>query len=180
MDRITKFVIGYAIMLILIAQVASWANPRQAVNESDGFIEDTIVEDPESEYVEFDMFSSKIPTAYEYLTVCALYGITDAEIVFAQSCLESGHFRSDQFRNKNNHLGIRMNGKYKDFDHWSECLKIYAEKVQYKKRKGEDHYAFLKRIGYAEDPDYINKVKRQVSANRKKYAEDFERFDSEP
>ncbi len=32
--------------------------------------------------------------------------------------------------------------------------------IEYKLKDGENYYDFLKRIGYAEDPDYIAKVKR--------------------
>lgn len=176
MDRLTKIVIGYAALLFLMAAVSSFGYPQQTDTVPEIAEVDTITEVQEPEFV---MFTSKIPTVYEYLTICELYGVTDPEIVFAQSCLESGHFRSEQFQNKNNHLGIRVDGKYKYFTHWSECLKAYKEKVQNKKRIGEDHYTFLRRIGYAEDPNYINKVKRQVRSNRKRYGKDFEKFYSE-
>lgn len=109
-----------------------------------------------------------------YFAVCEFYNISDPEIVYAQSCLESGHFTSVRFRNHANHLGIKAGKKYASYGYWAECLKAYADKVQYRKRPGEDHYAFLKRIGYAEDPVYINKVKSVVKSNRKRNKSFFE------
>ena len=48
-------------------------------------------------------------------------------------------------------------GSYYEFDRWEESVKAYKDYVQYK-YKGGDYLLFLKRIGYAEDPDYIVKV----------------------
>lgn len=31
--------------------------------------------------------------------------------------------------------------------------------IQYRLRENEDYYSFIQRIGYAEDPNYISKVK---------------------
>ncbi len=104
-----------------------------------------------------------------YLDVCEFYSISDAEIVYAQSCLESGHFTSTRFKNKNNHLGIKRGSGYASYDSWTECLKDYSDRVGYKKKEGENHYAFLRRIGYAEDTEYISKVQAVVRTNRRRY-----------
>ena len=110
-----------------------------------------------------------------YFAVCELYKISDVEKVYAQSCLESGHFTSKRFKSANNHLGIKAGNRYASYDNWTQCLKAYADKVQYKKKKGEDHYAFLTRIGYAEDQEYISKVKSVVRSNRKRNRGFFEK-----
>jgi hypothetical protein len=104
-----------------------------------------------------------------YLDVCSFYNISDAEIVYAQSCLESGHFSSPGFKEKNNHLGIKKGSRYASYNNWAECLKDYFDRIEYKKKEGESHYAFLTRIGYAEDGEYIAKVKSIVRSNRKRY-----------
>ena len=52
---------------------------------------------------------------------------------------------------------------YYSFDHWEESVIAYRDKVQYKHRDGEGYYSFLKRIGYASAPDYINKVREIAS-----------------
>lgn len=111
-----------------------------------------------------------------YFAVCELYKISDAEKVYAQSCLESGHFTSKRFRTANNHLGIKAGKHYASYDNWTQCLKAYTDKVQYKKRDNENHYAFLTRIGYAEDQEYISKVKSVVRSNRKRNREFFEKL----
>ena len=109
-----------------------------------------------------------LPLSLEnYLDVCDFYSITDPEIVYAQSCLESGHFKSDCFKKRNNHLGIMRGNDYATYDNWVACLKDYSNRVAYKKKEGEDHYAFLARIGYAEDENYVSKVKSVVCSNRK-------------
>lgn len=114
-------------------------------------------------------------TLDNYLDVCELYGISDAEIVYAQSCLESGHFRSKRYKEKRNHLGIRAGKSYAEYNYWTLCLKAYADKVAYRKKKNENHYDFLLRIGYAEDPEYVSKVKSVVKYNRKKHKSVWER-----
>lgn len=42
---------------------------------------------------------------------------------------------------------------------WEESVKAYRDYVQYKYKKG-NYYDFLNRIGYAEDKEYIGKVRR--------------------
>ena len=113
-----------------------------------------------------------------YFDVCEFYGITDAEIVYAQSCLESGHFSSSVYRKKNNHLGIRRKSGYVSYPDWTACLKDYSDKVARRKRDGEDHYAFLTRIGYAEDGEYVSKVKSVVLGNRKRHRNAFGNVES--
>ena len=39
--------------------------------------------------------------------------------------------------------------------------------IQYRLRENEDYYQFLTRIGYAEDPQYITKVKGIVKRYEK-------------
>ena len=74
-------------------------------------------------------------------------GITNQRYVVAV-CLEC-----------NNLFGLRRpsDGSYYEFDRWEESVKAYKDYVQYK-YKGGDYLLFLKRIGYAEDPDYLVKV----------------------
>ena len=59
----------------------------------------------------------------------------------------------------NNLFGLRRpsDGSYYEFENWEESVRAYKKYVQYK-YKGGDYLLFLKRIGYAEDPDYIIKV----------------------
>jgi hypothetical protein len=86
-------------------------------------------------------------------------GITNQRYVVAQALLETGYFTSRVCLECNNLFGLRRpsDGSYYEFDRWEESVKAYKEYVQYK-YKGGDYLLFLKRIGYAEDPDYIVKV----------------------
>lgn len=87
------------------------------------------------------------------------HGIKYPKIVLAQAILETGHFRSRVCNVHNNLFGLRHSKGYYSFDHWEESVIAYKNKVQYKHRDGEGYYSFLKRIGYASTPDYINKVR---------------------
>ena len=86
-------------------------------------------------------------------------GITNQRYVVAQALLETGYFTSRVCLECNNLFGLRRpsDGSYYEFDRWEESVKAYKDYVQYK-YKGGDYLLFLKRIGYAEDPDYLVKV----------------------
>ena len=80
------------------------------------------------------------------------------EIVTAQAILETGHFKSYSCKTRHNLFGLKYNHKYLIFDHWKESCDAYLSKIQYKYKEG-DYYMFLKNLGYAKDPNYINKIK---------------------
>ena len=96
------------------------------------------------------------------LTIPNLYkeiirnGILYPKIVLAQAILETGWFRSSVCRNKHNLFGLTnpRTGKYYEFNHWTESVRAYYTKVQYK-YKGGNYLFWRDEIGYAEDPDYI-------------------------
>lgn len=82
-------------------------------------------------------------------------------IVLAQAKLESNNFKSLLTKSHNNFLGIKKNNEYVKYDSWNHCITDYKNRVQ-NKYNGGDYYLFLQRIRYAEDPDYINKLKAIV------------------
>lgn len=99
-----------------------------------------------------------------FFRVCAYYNIQFDSIVYRQAVLESGNFSSQLCRTHNNFLGLydSRNRDYYKFDHWSTCIKAYRDFVQYKYNKekyGCDYYNFLKKLPYAEDSLYIQKLK---------------------
>ncbi len=88
------------------------------------------------------------------------YGVAFPKIVVAQALLETGYFTSNVCLNYNNLFGLRKptDGSYYRFNNWEESVKAYKDYVQYK-YKGGDYFRFLLRIGYAEDSNYLYKVK---------------------
>lgn len=95
------------------------------------------------------------------LMVLERYGVKHKEIVAAQAILETGNFTSQLCTESHNLFGLRRpsDGSYFTFDCWEESVRAYRDDVQYK-YSGGDYYAFLNRIGYAEDRRYTSKVKR--------------------
>lgn len=107
------------------------------------------------------------------LTIPNLYqeiirnGIRHPKIVLAQAILETGWFRSPLCRNRHNLFGLTnpKTGKYYEFNHWTESVRAYYTKVQYRygqknqiNTSDADYLKWLRDIGYAEDPRYIQAV----------------------
>lgn len=92
------------------------------------------------------------------------YNVQHPEIVYAQAILETGHFKSNVCKKYNNLFGLydSKNKRYYKFDHWSDSIIGYLNYIQYKYTPPQDYYDFLEEIGYAEDPEYVNKLKRIV------------------
>lgn len=89
------------------------------------------------------------------------YNVKEKKIVLAQALLETGYFSSSLCIESHNLFGLRhpSDGSYYTFNNWEESVKAYMDDVQYK-YNGGDYYAFLKRIGYAEDRNYTKKVRK--------------------
>ena len=107
------------------------------------------------------------------LTIPNLYqeiirnGIKHPKNVLAQAILETGWFRSPFCRNRHNLFGLTnpKTGKYYEFNHWMESVRAYYTKVQYRYSQRNrinssdvDYLKWLRDIGYAEDPRYIQAV----------------------
>jgi hypothetical protein len=78
------------------------------------------------------------------------------EIVLKQVKVETGSLK---YVRHNNIFGFRGNHGYLKFETWQDAV-TYKKKWQEKNYKGGDYYAFLKRIGYAENPNYIQHLKK--------------------
>lgn len=93
------------------------------------------------------------------------YNVKYPNIVYAQAILETGHFQSRLCIVNNNLFGLydNYNNKFYEFNHWTESVEAYISKVEYK-FKGGDYYEFLRALPYAEDENYIYKVK-QIESN---------------
>lgn len=95
------------------------------------------------------------------------------QIVLAQARLESGNFKAKTYLDTGNLLGIKKNGKYVVYPrrNWRECISDYKKIIssRYLREGGGNYYVFLKRMGYAKDKNYIQKVKSCVKSERTKY-----------
>lgn len=114
-----------------------------------------------------------VKKALPALTIPNLYreiirnGIRHPKIVLAQAILETGWFRSPLCRNRHNLFGLTnpKNGKYYEFNHWTESVRAYYTKVQYRYSQKKqinssvvDYLKWLQQIGYAEDIKYVYKI----------------------
>lgn len=105
--------------------------------------------------------SSFIPTRESVYEELKRQDIKHPRIVLAQSILETGHYQSNVCRANNNLFGLMKKDGYHSFSHWRQSVAYYKEHVQSRYRGG-DYYTFLSSIGYAQDPDYINKLKELI------------------
>ncbi len=85
-------------------------------------------------------------------------GVSHPNIVLAQAKLESNLGKSDVAQRTNNLFGLRKGKRYRRFSHWTQCVTAYKNLIQ-SKYEGGNYYAFLNRIGYAEDPNYTDRLK---------------------
>ncbi|MBO5628264.1 MAG: glucosaminidase domain-containing protein, partial [Aeriscardovia sp.] len=94
-------------------------------------------------------------------------GVLYPKIVAAQYCLETGYGTSNVCRNYNNLFGLYNSSThdYYRFRSWEESVAGYVRMIQrrYDPKKDKDYYAFLKRIGYAENMDSYNAKVRAIA-----------------
>lgn len=86
-------------------------------------------------------------------------GVPHSQIVLAQARLESGNMKSDFYKRTNNLFGIKHSGRYARYSHWRESVKDYKERIS-SRYNGGNYYAFLRRIKYASDERYIEKLRK--------------------
>lgn len=112
---------------------------------------------------QFHLLELTIPNLYQEII---RNGIQHPRIVLAQAILETGWFRSPLCRNRHNLFGLTnpKTGKYYEFNHWTESVRAYYTKVQYK-YKGGNYLLWLRDIGYAEDPRYVREVIKVLKNN---------------
>lgn len=84
--------------------------------------------------------------------------IPHINIVLAQSMLETGNYTSGLSKTHHNIFGLRKGNKYRRYNNYIECIADYKRLIS-SKYEGGDYYAFLTRLGYAEDPNYVNVLK---------------------
>ena len=131
---------------------------------SDNKKENTIVEKEDSVSVQWRQNHFLLSEENLYNELVA-QGVDFPEIVTAQAILETGHFKSYACLQQNNLFGLRDNkGTYMSFPHWTDAVAAYKKYIQrYNHPVPEDYYAYLQELGYAEDPQYIDKLKQIVN-----------------
>ena len=89
------------------------------------------------------------------------YNIEHPTIVKAQAILETGNFTSDLCVKNNNLFGLydSKNKRYYSYNHWWESIEAYKKLIQRKYDNSKYYYMFLEDIKYANDKEYINKLK---------------------
>ena len=88
-------------------------------------------------------------------------GIKHPKIVLAQAKLETGNFHSFVCNYHHNLFGLMKGDEYHKFHHWKDSITYYKNHVQ-SRYKGGDYLAFLSKIGYAEDTQYLSKLKQLI------------------
>jgi len=106
-------------------------------------------------------------TSTEVLKELEKQHVWHPKIVLAQSILETGWYKCDHCSmDKNNLFGLWNHRKqeYYYYDTWQESIGGYKRGIQYKffRKDYKSYYEFLEDIGYAEDPNYISKLKQIV------------------
>ena len=91
--------------------------------------------------------------------------VQQVTILASQAILETGWFEcTDCSLDKNNLFGLWNHRKkeYFCYETWQESIEGYKRGIQYKydPSKYKDYYEFLEELGYATDPEYINKLKK--------------------
>ena len=121
-------------------------------------------------FLSMNLFSQV--TREEFFTVCDSLNIHHPYVVWAQARLESGNFKSLNFKTKNNCLGIYDSKLkcYASFKTWRDCLLAYRTRFQYKCENpdctDEEYLTWLTSAGYAEDNSYYTKVLQIVNQEK--------------
>lgn len=88
-------------------------------------------------------------------------GIPHSDIVFAQAKLESNLGKSSVYKKTNNLFGLTHGKTYRSYSHWTYCVQDYKKCIS-SKYNGGSYYKFLEELPYAEDPEYIKKLKELI------------------
>lgn len=125
--------------------------------------------------IQYDSINNPITDEilYNYLKTMR---VPHADIIVAQAHLESQNFTSNLFKRQNNFLGMKISsqristtgqgkGEYKDYTNWQECTTDYIfwmNHYQAHKLNRNEYFNLLGKI-YAEDPEYVKKLKGIIS-----------------
>lgn len=149
-------IINVMLLIMIIILAISYSNDHAIIKKR------LLLKDTQVIILKYEIPSFKAKDPENGLKEALLYyEIKYPEIVYAQAILETGHFKSKVYQNNNNLFGLydSKNKKYYQFKHWSESIIAYKSYIQSKYNSDMSYYNFLKCINYAEDINYINKLK---------------------
>jgi hypothetical protein len=111
-----------------------------------------------------DIIKEYVPamTPMNVLAEVCKQDITEPLIVFKQIMLETNNLACDNCSlDSNNLFGFRNMSGYIKFNTWPESIKYYKQWQEERLRPNENYYQFLLRVKFAEDSNYISKLKSQ-------------------
>lgn len=100
----------------------------------------------------------KLTQKYVY-TKLVEYDVKHPKIVLRQVLQETGHFTSRVCLEDTNLFGLFNGKRYLHFSTYEEGIECYLKNIQ-RKYKGGDYYEFLRKLPYAQDSTYVDKLKQ--------------------
>jgi flagellum-specific peptidoglycan hydrolase FlgJ len=120
-------------------------------------------------------------TVFRHLQILESYGIKHAWVVMAQECHETGWFSSPVYREGFNRFGMKVSSrsfhigqhrghaKYRSHEDSIKDYKAWQDRrLQLNSwvKTDDDYIRMLMKVGYAEDPDYDQKLYKTLNLLR--------------
>ena len=134
---------------------------KDIINNDTIVLRDTIIKEVPISKIEPKKPTIPLLNKQSILAELKRQDVPHANIVLAQSVLESGNYTSKLTKTHNNIFGIKSGNKYKRYNNYIECITDYKKRIS-SRYKGGDYYSFLKKIRYASDATYVEKLKKIV------------------
>lgn len=164
--RKKSWIFNWVFTLILFALLLSVPNKLCAPDTDLGKVTQEDLVDFRKHKIENSEFTFELFREY-----ADLVGLPNPEISVRQSMLETGFFTSTIFNENNNLFGMKhprvrptksvgSARGHAVYEHWTDSVEDYVLWYEYMTRNGGyvDYKHFLKKVGYAEDEQYINKL----------------------
>lgn len=117
-------------------------------------------------------------TREDFIVFMKQVNIKYPHIVYAQSLVETGGFKSAIFKDNHNLFGMKQarvrcniaqdtKRGHAYYNHWTESVidyALYQTSYMYKIKSEDQYFAHLSR-SYAEDPNYVSKLKAIIASN---------------
>lgn len=117
-------------------------------------------------------------TREDFIVFMKQVNIKYPHIVYAQSLVETGGFKSTIFRDNHNLFGMKQarvrcniaqdtKKGHAYYNHWTESVidyALYQTSYMYKIKSEDQYFAHLSK-SYAEDPNYVSKLKAIIASN---------------